>query len=54
MKSKFDIWKEDAVTVHMNEVWDALIEPSDSDAMTTELLQLLCGTFATTTQRTSH
>ena len=64
MKSKFDLWKEDAATVtkgeafldsavevHMNEVWKALVEPSCSDAMTAELLQLLFGAFSLTTQR---
>ena len=61
---KFDLWKEDAATVtkgeafldsavevHMNEVWKALVEPSCSDAMTAELLQLLFGAFSLTTQR---
>ena len=64
MKDKFDQWKEDAVAftkgeafldsageVHKDEVWLALINPCDSDAMTTELLQVLFGAFSITTQR---
>jgi len=64
LKNKFDTWKEDAVSlskgeafldtagdVHVDEIWEALIQPNDNDSKTTELLQFLCSAISTTTQR---
>ena len=64
MKSKFDSWSGDAHAliegsailehaniVHVDEVWNALIEPDATDTMTQELLQLVFSAFSVTTQR---
>jgi E1A/CREB-binding protein len=63
-KNKFDVWSANSSCllegrdcledgcIHEDNVWKALIEPSEStDVMTQELLQLLFGAFSKTTQR---
>ena len=65
LKTRFDTWShdsysmlqgndflEDFPSVHKDEVWSVLIEPSETtDVMTQELLQLLFKAFSETTQR---
>ena len=64
MKEKFDSWSGDAHALiegtavlehasilHVDEVWNALVESNATDMMTQELLQLLFGAFSVTTQR---
>ena len=66
MKEKFDVWSENSeellegnavleqdmvLYVHVDEVWDALLEPHESDVMVQEVLQLIFRAFSLTCQR---
>ena len=64
VKARFDDWNDDSSNVlqgndfledcpkiHKDEVWDSLTESNEIDDKTQEVLQLLFGSFSSTTQR---